>query len=239
MNNIKKRYLTKTILLLSFISLMTDVASEMLYPIMPVYLKSIGFSTLLIGILEGIAESTAGLSKGYFGKLSDVTGKRNIFIRLGYSISALSKPLLALSTLPIWVFFVRTLDRLGKGIRTSPRDAMLSDETTKENKGKVFGFHRAMDTLGAAIGPILALLYLLYKPEDYKMLFLIAFFPGLIVIVLTFFIKEKTLKKEKSYDNVSFFSYLSYWKVASSDYKKLIIGLLAFAFFNSSDAFYC
>src|SRR5436189_289319 len=124
----------------------------MLYPVIPVYLGSLNYSVLYIGLLEGMAEAVAGLSKGYFGKLSDNTGRRLPFVRLGYSLSALSKPLMALFTLPAWVFSARTLDRLGKGIRTGARDAMLSDEATTETKGKVFGFHRSMDTTGAVIG---------------------------------------------------------------------------------------
>src|SRR5512133_808540 len=140
-----RKIMTRTILLVSFVSLFTDIASEMLYPVMPVYLRSIGFSVLLIGILEGVAEATAGLTKGYFGNLSDAWQKRVPFIRAGYALSAISKPLMALFTWPLWIFFARTLDRFGKGIRTSARDAILSDETTPEHKGKVFGFHRAMD----------------------------------------------------------------------------------------------
>ena len=159
-----KKILTRTILLVSFVSLFTDIASEMLYPIMPVYLKSIGFSVMLIGILEGVAEATAGLSKGYFGNLSDVRKQRVPFVRSGYVMSAISKPLMAIFTAPVWIFFVRTLDRFGKGVRTSARDAMLSDETTPEHKGKVFGFHRSLDTVGAAIGPIVALVFLWFYP---------------------------------------------------------------------------
>ena len=118
--------ITRTILLLSFVSLFTDVASEMLYPVIPIYLKSIGFSVLLIGVLEGVAEAASGLSKGYFGKLSDNTGKRLPFVRLGYSLSALSKPMMGLFTFPAWIFGARTLGQLGKGIRTGARDALLS-----------------------------------------------------------------------------------------------------------------
>jgi len=234
------KILTRTILLVSFVSLFTDVASEMLYPIMPVYLRSIGFSVLLIGILEGVAEATAGLSKGYFGNLSDVLRKRVPFVKGGYTLSAISKPLLAIFTFPLWVFFARTLDRLGKGIRTSARDAILSDETTQEHKGKVFGFHRSMDTVGAAIGPVLALVFLLFYPGHYKALFIIAFFPGLIAIGLSFLLKEskgKNKENEKTPAKISFFSYFRYWKKASPEFRRLTGGLLAFALFNSSDAF--
>src|SRR5512141_2206259 len=188
------KIITRTIWILSLVSLFTDVASEMLYPVMPVFLRSIGFSFLLIGILEGVAEATAGLSKGYFGQKSDQLGKRLPFVQLGYALSAISKPLMAFFVYPLWIFFARTIDRLGKGLRTGARDAMLSDECAPENKGKVFGFHRSMDTLGAVFGPAIALLYLYYHPGNYKMLFLIAFLPGVIAISFTFFIKEKKLK---------------------------------------------
>ena len=126
-----QKILTRTVLLVSFVSLFTDVASEMLYPIMPVYLKSIGFSILLIGILEGVAEATAGLSKGYFGNLSDIRMKRVPFVRAGYILSAISKPMMALFTFPVWIFFARTPDRFCKGIVTTAGDAMPSDETTR------------------------------------------------------------------------------------------------------------
>src|SRR6187551_3578048 len=157
----------------------------MLYPVIPVYLKEIGFSVLLIGILEGVANFTAGLSKGYFGKLSDEKGLRLPFVKLGYFFSAISKPMLAAFVYPLWIFFARTIDRLGKGIRTGARDALLSDESSTQNKGKVFGFHRGMDTLGAVIGPAIALLYLYFHPENYKALFLIAFAPGVVAILFT------------------------------------------------------
>jgi len=235
----KRRILTRTILLVSFVSLFTDVASEMLYPIMPLYLKSIGFSVLLIGILEGVAEAVAGLSKGYFGQLSDVWQKRVPFIRGGYTLSAVSKPMLALFTFPIWIFFARTLDRFGKGIRTSARDAMLSDETTKEHKGKVFGFHRSMDTLGASIGPLFALVYLYFYPGQYRWMFFIAFLPGLIAIALTFFLKDKSSRPPVGQVTgiPGFFSYIKYWKKASPGFRYLVAGLLVFTLFNSSDAF--
>ena len=150
---------------------------------MPIYLKTIGFSIVLIGILEGVAEATAGLSKGYFGKLSDTSGRRVPFVQIGYAFSTISKPMMAIFTFPLWIFFARTIDRIGKGIRTGARDAILSDEATPQTKGKVFGFHRSMDTLGAVIGPSLALLYLYYYPQDYKTLFFVAFVPGLFAVL--------------------------------------------------------
>jgi MFS family permease len=209
----------------------------MLYPVMPIYLKSIGFSIVLIGVLEGFVEALAGLSKGYFGRRSDRSGKRLPFVQLGYGLSAISKPLMAAFVFPVWIFFVRSIDRLGKGIRTGARDAMLSDESAHETKGKIFGFHRAMDTLGAVIGPAAALLYLQWYPGQYKMLFLIAFIPGLLALAISFLLKEskRTIKAKKS--TASFFSFLSYWKESTIEYRKVIAGLLVFALFNSSDVF--
>ena len=235
----KTKIITRTIWILSLVSLFTDVASEMLYPVMPVFLRTIGFSFVLIGVLEGFAEAVAGLSKAYFGKRSDITGKRLPFVQFGYALSAISKPMMAAFIYPLWIFFARTIDRLGKGLRTGARDAMLSDECTTENKGKVFGFHRSMDTMGAVLGPSIALLYLYYNPANYKTLFIIAFFPGMIAILFTLFIKEKKqqlrdiVPKEKK----NLFVIFSYWKNGSQEYKRLLIGLLLFATFNSSDVF--
>lgn len=209
----------------------------MLYPVMPLFLNSIGFSVLLIGILEGLAEATAGFSKGFFGKLSDTKGKRVPFVVSGYALSAISKPLFAITVYPLWIFFARTLERLGKGIRTGARDAMLSAEAMPENKGKVFGFHRAMDTLGAVIGPIAALIYLNYYPEDYRTLFLIAFLPGLFSIGISLLLKDKSAGKSESIEKTSFFSFIGYWKISPAAYRKIVAGLLAFALINSSDIF--
>lgn len=208
---------------------------------MPLFLKHIGWSALIIGVLEGIAEAVAGLSKSYFGKLSDNSGKRLPFVQLGYTFSAVSKPMLAFFIYPWWIFLSRTIDRLGKGIRTGARDAMLSDECTKETKGRVFGFHRSMDTLGAVFGPAIALVYLYFYPDNYKTLFLIAFLPGLLAIVSTLLIKEKkktpVIQMDGKRNPVSIFAFAGYWKSSSSQYKKLVTGLLLFALFNSSDVF--
>lgn len=213
------------------------MASEMLYPVMPIYLKTIGFSILLIGVLEGLAEATAGLSKGYFGKLSDVSGRRAPFVQIGYAFSAISKPMMTFFTFPPWIFFARTIDRFGKGIRTGARDAILSEEATTATKGKVFGFHRSMDTLGAVIGPSLALLYLYFYPQNYKTLFFIAFIPGLFAVLAALRLKDKTAIEQKPKIKTSFFALFNYWKLSPADYKKLVTGLLIFALFNSSDVF--
>jgi len=237
--NSPQKIITRTVWLLSLVSLCNDIASEMLIPVMPVFLKHIGFSIVLIGILEGIAEAIAGLSKSYFGKLSDNSGKRLPFVQLGYALSAISKPMMAIFVYPAWIFFARTLDRLGKGIRTGARDAMLSDEATPATKGRVFGFNRSMDTFGAVIGPAIALIYLYYNPHDYRSLFLWSVIPGITVIILTVLIKERSKQIRPKHDRkpVNFFAFIPYWKQSPARYKKLVTGLLLFALFNSSDVF--
>lgn len=230
-------YISKTVWVLSLVSLFTDTASEMLYPIMPIYLKSIGFSIVLIGVLEGFAEALAGLSKGYFGKLSDNSGKRVSFVRLGYALSAISKPMMAVFIFPMWIFLARSIDRFGKGIRTGARDAILSDVATPQTKGKIFGFHRSMDALGAVLGPVIALIYLYFYPKEYRTLFYIAFIPGLLAVFASFLLKDKTKKYSTEKKSISFFSFLNYWRTSPAQYRKVVIGLLVFTLFNSSDIF--
>jgi MFS family permease len=208
----------------------------MLYPVVPVYLKEVGFSVLLIGTLEGVANFTAGLTKGYFGKMSDEKGLRLPFIKGGYFLSAVSKPMMAAFALPVWIFFARTIDRLGKGLRTAARDALLSQNATRETKARVFGFHRSMDTLGAAIGPVLALLLLSIFPNDYAKIFYLAFIPGLISVALIFLLKEKR-QSVSTMGRGGFFSFFKYWKIATPEYKRLVTGLLFLALFNSADVF--
>ncbi len=233
----KQKIITRTVWMLSLVSLFTEMASEMLYPVMPLYLKEIGFSVMAIGILEGVAEAVAGLSKGYFGAWSDSTGKRVPFIRWGYGLSATSKPLLALFSFLPWVFLCRTLDRIGKGLRTAPRDALLSDEATPGTKARVFGFHRGMDTVGAMLGPAAALAFLYFFPGQYKEMFLWAFIPGVAAIIITFAIKDHKKKATAVKKPFSFKSPFGYLPRAGKDYRLLVFPLLVFTLFNSSDVF--
>jgi sugar phosphate permease len=230
------RIITRTVLILSFVSLFADIASEMLYPVIPVYLREIGFTVFWIGVLEGVVNFTAGVSKGYFGKLSDEKGMRLPFVKLGYILSTVSKPLMATFVYPLWIFFVRTVDRLGKGVRTAARDALLSQEATTETKGRVFGFHRGMDTVGAAIGPIIALLFLFFYPGKYKTLFYIAFIPGILSVMFIFLLKEKK-QPVSTLGKGNFFSFFKYWKASTPQYRSTVAGFLLFAMFNSSDIF--
>ena len=223
-------------MLLSIVSFFGDISSELLYPIMPLYLKSIGFGVIYIGILEGLADAIAGLSKSYFGKLSDVSGRRMPFVWFGYVLSSFSKAAIGLFVNPLWVLFTRSADRIGKGVRTASRDAMLSAEATPETKGAVFGFHRSLDTLGAFIGPILALVFLHFHPGQYRSLFSFALIPAIFVVLSLWFVKEKPIEKKQESGNL-FWSSLTYWKIASSEYKRILSLVLLFTLVNSSDMF--
>lgn len=241
--------LNRTIWLLSLVSLFTDMASELLFPVLPIYLSSIHFSVLYIGVLEGVAEALAGISKGYFGRLSDRNKQRIPFVRWGYGLSALSKPLMVVYSLPLWVLFMRTLDRLGKGVRSAARDALLHEAAKPGTKAAVFGFHRSADTLGAVVGPLLAIYWLHGHPGQYKELFYVAFVPGLLAIACTFLLKSnmptptdnpvlneapKGLPRSAKVKKNAFWSY---WHSSNPLYKQWVLGLVLFALCNSSDAF--
>lgn len=210
------------------------MASEMLYPVMPGFLQSIGYPILLIGLMEGLAEAIAGLSKSYFGYQSDLMQKRLPFIRLGYLLSAVSKPLMALSFIPGWIFCTRLIDRLGKGIRTAPRDAMLRNESNASNRGAVFGFHRSMDTIGAVFGPLIALALLHFFPGRYALLFMVAALPGILAIASTWLLKEKEIINPTEAKPTN---WTKYWARSPLAYRKLLPPLLLFACINSSDLF--
>lgn len=230
-------FLTRNIIILCLVSFFTDIASEMLYPVMPLYLSSIGYGAITIGIIEGIAESIAGLNKVFFGHISDKLGKRNLFIRLGYGLSAFSKPLIGLISSAPFILFIRFLDRVGKGIRTAPRDAILTAESNPEFRGRVFGFHRSLDTAGAMLGPIVTLAFLWVFPMEYSKVFLYALIPGILAFGATMYLtKEKNVKlpPKKSYTIDEF---KRFWKKSSKTYRKLILGFVFLAILNSSNAF--
>lgn len=209
----KKRFfgLSSVIFVLGMVSLMTDLSSQMIVPILPLYLTSILHVQVgTVGIIEGIAESTASILKFFSGWISDRFGKRKWLMVAGYGLSNLIKPFFALSSTWGQVLFIRFADRLGKGIRTSPRDAILADTTTKEERGKAFGFRRSMDTLGAALGPFAAYLILTRWNGSYRSVFWVSAIPGLIAtLLLIFYLKEKrnpakTQSKVKTLPKISF-----------------------------------
>ena len=229
----KLKSIPKQVVILGLVSLFTDIASEMLYPVTPIFLTAVlGSSMAVVGIIEGIAEITGGLLKGYAGNLSDKIGKRSIFVVIGYSLSALAKPLPGIFPNISNVVISRTTDRVGKGIRTAPRDALLGSYS-EGNSGAIFGFHRGMDTLGAAIGPLAAILLLYLYPENFQLIFLAAFIPSIVAVTFTFLVKDRSLTRK----NKSHLNYTKFWKSAPKQYKVLLVLIVTFSFVNSSDVF--
>ncbi len=174
------------------VSFFMDISSEMVYPLVPLFLAGVlGVNKSLIGVIEGFAESTASLLKVFSGWYSDRVGRRKGLMVLGYGISVLSRPVIATASLWHQIFAGRLIDRLGKGIRTAPRDAIIAESTEADRLARAFSFHRAMDTLGAVIGPSIAFLLLWAFSRDYRMVFWLSAVPGVLaVLVIVFFIRE-------------------------------------------------
>ncbi|OGW45164.1 MAG: MFS transporter [Nitrospirae bacterium GWC2_57_9] len=233
-----RRGLTRNVVVLGFVSLLNDGASEMIYPLLPVFLTTVlGAGPAALGIIEGMAEATASLLKLYSGYLSDRVRKRKGWIVAGYSISNVIRPLIALSTSWLHVLVLRFSDRVGKGLRTSPRDAIIADSTPSEFRGKAYGFHRAMDHSGAIIGPLAATGLLALFQDDLKTVFLLSFIPGLLAIgMLLFGLKEQTPEGVRSVRPASF-SPRSAWNEISATFRKYLVIMLIFTLGNSTDAF--
>ncbi len=171
------------------VSFFTDLSSEMIVPVLPLFLSvTLGAPAAAIGVVEGIAESTASVLRVFAGWLSDRAGRRKPLVVAGYGLSNLTKPLLALAGSWPHVLAVRFVDRFGKGIRGAPRDALIADSVPPERRGLAFGFHRSMDTLGAAVGPLVAFATLALLPENYRAVFWIAAIPGAIAIAVAVFL---------------------------------------------------
>lgn len=220
---------------LGWVSFFVDLSSELLYPVLPLFLVTLGTPLAVVGLIEGLAEVTAGVAKGYFGALSDRLRKRRAFVTAGYALSALTKPLPGL--VPAWtaVLTARVLDRVGKGLRTAPRDALLAAYTRPDQRGRAFGLHRAMDTAGAALGPLAALAWLAARPGDYRPLFFVAFVPALVGVALTRRIPEVTppapaeaTPKARLFD---------VWTDGGAAFRARLVWLTLFALGNASDVF--
>lgn len=179
------RRLPATVRVLGWVSLVNDAASEAIYPLLPTFIMhTLGGNKLQLGLIEGVAESAASLLKLASGAWSDRLPRRKGLIVFGYLLAALCRPLIGAAHSVWQVLAIRGTDRVGKGIRGAPRDAMIADVTAAEERGRAFGFHRAMDHLGSAIGPLLATAFLLWRPGDLRTLFLLTIVPGLIVVLL-------------------------------------------------------
>ena len=228
-----KSGISKNVFVLGLVSFFNDVASEMIYPIVPIFLTSVlGAPVAIVGLIEGIAESTASVLKVVSGWLSDKWQKRKPFVVAGYSFSAISKILLSLAYSWPFVLFARFVDRFGKGTRTSARDALITESSENKVRGRAFGFHRTLDTLGAVVGPLIALLAIHFLDNNFRLIFFLAFIPAFIgILLLLFFVKEK--KKEANSLNTFHFN----WRELNPSFKIFLLISLIFALGNSSDAF--
>jgi MFS family permease len=227
--------------MLGVVSLFTDVATEMIYPLIPVYVAALGSGAMILGIIEGVAETTAAWLKLFSGIISDRIGKRKLLVLAGYTISSLIRPLTGLVSSAWQIVIVRMFDRVGKGIRTAPRDAMIASSADESIRGKSFGFDRAMDHTGAVIGPIMAIVALLVLFSAFRLrdsllalrwTFFLSVIPGLLAILtVIFFVKERDGGNSGS--KMLRFSLKNF----DSNFKTYMLIVILFTLGNSSDAF--
>ncbi len=229
--------LKKNIFFLGIVSLLTDVSSEMIYPLLPLFLSTVlGVSIPFIGLIEGVAESTASLMKVVSGWLSDRARRRKPFVWIGYSLSTVVKPLFAISTAGWQVLLLRFGDRVGKGIRTSPRDAIIADSSPEKEKGKSFGFHRAMDSLGAVFGPLAAFLLLPLFGGSLRWIFFLAFIPAVAAVLVVFlFVREP--ERDVSVSTQTPKAESQGLRALGSEFRYFVVIVCLFTLGNSSDAF--
>src|SRR4249920_2442456 len=180
--------LPRNVWILGLASLFMDMSSEMIHGLLPVFLVgTLGVSAFALGLIEGVAEATASISKIFSGVLSDRLGKRKPLILLGYGLAALTKPLFPLANSALTVFAARFIDRIGKGIRGAPRDALVADVTPAEQRGAAYGLRQAMDTVGAFAGPLIAIGLMVGLAFDIRQVFWVACIPALITVAVLFF----------------------------------------------------
>lgn len=183
--------LEKNILFTGLTSFFMDTAVKMIYAVMPMFLMSIGATKTELSLIEGIAESTASLLKAFSGWWSDKIGKNKPFMLIGYALSAIVVPVYALAISPFQILYLKFVEKLGKGIRTAPRDSLIAGASSRNKSGRNFGFHKAMDNSGAIIGPLLAFVILMRFTDNYRLVFLVSAVPALFsVLTIIFFIKD-------------------------------------------------
>lgn len=190
--------LPRSVIALGFVSMFMDVSSEMIHSLLPVFMVSVlGISALSVGIIEGIAEATASITKVFSGVISDWIGKRKPLVLLGYGMAALTKPLFPLAEGISAIITARFIDRIGKGIRGAPRDALITDIVSKDQHGAAFGLRQSMDTVGAFLGPALAMAFMYYSFNNYRLVFWIAVIPAFVAVAcIVLGVKEPELKSD-------------------------------------------
>jgi MFS family permease len=237
----KRNRIPQVVIMLGVVSLFTDTASEMIYPLIPVFVSTLGSGAIILGFIEGIAEATASILKLFSGVISDRTSKRKSFVLAGYAVSSFIRPLIGLVTAAWQIVIIRMLDRVGKGLRIAPRDALIAASTDESIRGKSYGFHRAMDHTGAVLGPVLAIVVLLLlfigfrigDPERaLRLTFLVALIPGILaVMTVSLRVKESEGKGIKP-DGFK----LSIRSV-DKNFRMFLFTMILFTLGNSSDAF--
>lgn len=230
--------LPRNVKILGLASLLNDIASEMVFPLLPTFLISVLHGTKTsLGLIEGVADSVSSLLRLVSGAWSDRVGSRKGFVVFGYALAALARPIAGLAGNSSHLFLTRTADRIGKGLRSSPSDALIADSTSPEIRGRAFGFHQAMDHLGAAVGPILAMLFLLIWPEHLRTLFLLTLIPGLIVVALVAFALEEKPHAEITRIATQVNELAADSRTLNSSFRWYLAALVLFTLGNSSDAF--
>lgn len=237
--NKEKKALNPVVVKLGFVSFFADVASEMLYPITPIFLTAVlGASMTSVGFIEGFAEAVASLLKTYAGSWSDKIQKRKPFVVIGYFLGAIGKPMIGVAGSWVQVLFARGIDRTGKGLRSAPRDALIAESVDKSQIGAAYGWHRGMDTLGAAVGPLLTLFLLSVYQIEMRQLYFWALIPGIISVLIVMSLKENRLINE---DQKIPPSTKSAWhfslKPFDSRFKNYLSAWGVFSLVNSSDVF--
>ncbi len=232
---LKSRRIPAAVVALGAVSFFTDLSSEMIYPLLPLFLASVlGASATALGVIEGVAETTAALLKIVSGVWTDRTRRRKPLILLGYGVSGCMRPLIGLATGWPVVLLLRFADRVGKGLRTSPRDAMIADVTEPYQRGAAYGLHRAMDHAGAATGPLVAAALLSFAGIPLRGVFLLAAIPSvLVMIVLLGFVKEPRQREVFTPPPVL----REHWRELGHDFRRLLASFLVFTLGNSTDAF--
>lgn len=225
--------LPRNVKVLGLASLLNDIGSEMIFPLLPHFLiNTLGGSRLFLGAIEGVADSVSSLLRLGAGGWSDRAGGRKGFVVFGYAMTAVARPLIGLARSPWLVFGSRLADRVGKGVRTAPRDALIADSTEAGRRGFAFGFHRAMDHLGAAIGPLLAAAFLWFWPRQVRSLFLLTALPGACVLLCLLLGLRETPPRDRPPDRLK-------WTLApfGRDFVLLLAALVVFTLGNATDAF--
>jgi MFS family permease len=229
------RSLPRNVWFLGFVSLLADVNSKMIQSVLPLFLVSVlGTNLITVGFIEGIAESTASVLKVFSGALSDYWGRRKELAVAGYGLSTLVTPLFALSTSPAWILVARFLDRIGKGVRVSPRNALVADVTPITKRGAAYGLRQSLDTIGAFLGPLIATALLFLSAQNFRLVFWCAVLPGIIAIALLVFGVQEPPPVSKAKPNPLQWSAL---KSLGKNYWMLVVVALLFNLGNSSDAF--